>query len=382
MLRADMTMMGVEAHWRTRWMMSLPSMSGRPRSSRMQSGQWDAAISKALPDAKTVEKILNKYLKEAIVLIEKAEKSEGTLSVGDVSADYTVLKATIDPDTAAKIVEKLAPELKADPDIKKIILDVAAAAGEDGEAKYKEFTDKLDEYISDPNKIKETVKRDIVSSVYLDKDSQVHGRVLDNGEKKIELLMPETDGNFGLLLRTTESGSEKLQLQGSGKRSGDKLTGDLDLAVEGEYYGVLALDGFDIEKAKDGYFIGGMDLRPSASVWSKLAESLAESGRELPESVRSILETLVFHLDMNTGKDKADIKLTVSNGSAKFITVAADTEKSAAKALTPLTGVESSEWLGDITGEKLGKIVESLGKAGVPQAYTDLLNSLLEDTFG
>ena len=125
-----------------------------------------------------------------------------------------------------------------------------------------------------------------------------------------------------------------------------------------------------------------MDLRPSASVWSKLAESLAESGRELPESVRSILETLVFHLDMNTGKDKADIKLTVSNGSAKFITIAADTEKSAAKALTPLTGVESSEWLGDITGEKLGKIVESLGKAGVPQAYTDLLNSLLEDTFG
>ena len=76
-----------------------------------------------------------------------------------------MLKATIDPDTAAKIVEKLAPELKADPDIKKIILDVAAAAGEDGEAKYKEFTDKLDEYISDPNKIKEKVKHDIVSTV-------------------------------------------------------------------------------------------------------------------------------------------------------------------------------------------------------------------------
>ena len=57
-------------------------------------------------------------------------------------------------------------------------------------------------------------------------------------------------------------------------------------------------------------------------------------------------------------------------------------EKSAAKALTPLTGVESSEWLGDITGEKLGKIVESLGKAGIPQAYTDLLDQLLEESFG
>ena len=98
--------------------------------------------------------------------------------------------------------------------------------------------------------------------------------------------------------------------------------------------------------------------------------------------MRSILETLVFRLDLNTGKDKADVKLTVSNGSAKFITIATETEKSKAKAITPLTGVESSEWLGDITGEKLSKIVESLGKAGIPQAYTDLLDQLLEESFG
>ncbi len=109
---------------------------------------------------------------------------------------------------------------------------------------------------------------------------------------------------------------------------------------------------------------------------------MAESGTELPESIRSILDTLVFRLDLNTGKDKADVKLTVSSGSAKFITVATETKKSAAKAITPLTGVESSEWLGDVTVDKLQKIVESLGKAGIPQAYTDLLDQLLEESFG
>ena len=339
-------------------------------------------ISKALPDAKTVEKLLNKYLKEAVDLVEKVDKSEGTLTVDGVAADYTVLKSTIDADAAVKIVQKLGPELKEDKDIRKIIVDVAAAAGEDGEAKYKEFTDKLDEYINDPEKVKESFANDLVVTVYLDKNSAVHGRVVENGDKKLEVLMPEADGAFGLQLRYSEGGSEKFQLQGSGKRSGDKLTGDLDLAVEGEYYGVVGLDGFDIEKAKDGNFVGGLDLRPSASVWSKLTEKAAESGTEIPESVRSILDTLVFHVDLNTAKDKGDVSLTVSSGSAKFITLALSGTKSTAKQITPLTGVDSSEWLQDVSLDKLEKVVESLEKAGVPQAYTDLLDQELEDSFG
>ena len=339
-------------------------------------------ISKALPDAKTVEKILNKYLKEAVGLIEKVEKTEGTLAVGDVSADYTVLTATIDPDTAVKLVEKLGPMLKEDADVRKIIVDVTTAAGEDGEAKYQEFLAKVDEYVNDPNKIKENMEHDIAVSIYLDKNSAVHGRILDTGDQKLEMLMPEADGAFGLMLRYTDGGTEKFQLQGSGKRSGDKLTGDLDLAVEGEYYGVVGLDGFDIEKAKDGNFVGGLDLRPSASVWSKLTEKAAESGTEIPESVRSILDTLVFHVDLNTAKDKGDISLTVSSGSAKFITLALSGTKSTAKQITPLTGVDSSEWLQDVSLDKLEKVVESLEKAGVPQAYTDLLDQELEDSFG
>lgn len=339
-------------------------------------------ISKALPDAKTVEKLLNKYLKEAVDLVEKVDKSEGTLTVDGVGADYTVLKSTIDADTAVKIVQKLGPELKEDKDIRKIIVDVAAAAGEDGEAKYKEFTDKLDAYINDPEKVKESFANDVVVTVYLDKDSAVHGRIVENGDKKLEVLMPEKDGAFGLQLRYSEGGAEKFQLQGSGKRSGDKLTGDLDLVYEGEYFGVVGLDGFDIEKAKDGCFVGAMNIKPSASVWSKLTDKLEEDGDELPESIRSILDTLVFRVELNTAKDKADVKLTVTNGTDPFFTVSASSTKSSAKKITPLTGVESSEWAQDITLDQLEKVVASLEKAGVPQAYTDMLDQALEESFG
>ena len=87
-------------------------------------------------------------------------------------------------------------------------------------------------------------------------------------------------------------------------------------------------------------------------------------------------------MDLNTAKDKGDISLTVSSGSAKFITLALSGTKSTAKQITPLTGVDSSEWLQDVSLDKLEKVVESLEKAGVPQAYTDLLDQELEDSFG
>ena len=47
-LRAEMTMIGMRLHERTERMISLPSISGRPRSSSSRSGQCEAIISSAV----------------------------------------------------------------------------------------------------------------------------------------------------------------------------------------------------------------------------------------------------------------------------------------------------------------------------------------------
>ena len=330
----------------------------------------------ALPDDRLVGSVLEKYLSEAVDCIEDVEKDSGTLSTEGVSADYTVLTSTITPDTVVAIVEKLGPELKADKDIKKTILDIAAAAGEEGETKYKEFTDRIDELLEDPSQITEDMTDNIVMTVYLDKSGDVHGRVIEAGEHRIELLMPEKDGQFGLTLRYTNAGEERFSLSGGGKRSGDKLTGELDLTVQDEYYAVVALDALDVEKIKDGFLVGGVELRPTASLWEKVDEDGA-----LPESVRSLLESLVLRLDMNTSKDKAEISLSVTNGSEKFITIAVDGAKSGAKKLSPVDGAEPGDWADDITLDRLEKVVSSIEKAGAPTAYTDLLDDLLDSAF-
>lgn len=340
-------------------------------------------VMKALPDAKTVNKLLDKYLSEAVGCVENVNKEAGTLAAEDVSAEYTVLTATVTPETAVRIVEKLGPELKEDKDIRKVILDVAAAAEQDGEAKHREFTDKIDELLNDTSKITENMKDNIVVTVYLDKSGDVHGRIVDAGSRKLELLMPETNGQFGLTIRYTEEGAEKLLITGSGRRSGDKLTGDLDLSVEGEYYAVLGLDGFDIEKVKDGFLVGAIDVRPTASLWSKLTGKTEDGDGEskIPESLKGILDALVLRLELNTSKDKAAVTLILSNGSDKLITIALDGAKSSAKKISPVEGIEASDWASEITLDQLEKVVASIEKAGVPTPYTDLLDQFLDSSF-
>ncbi len=341
-------------------------------------------VSKAMPDAKTADKLLTRYLNEAIDCIEDVKRETGTLEAEGVSAEYTVLTSTITPETVVKIVEKIGPELKEDKDLRKIILDVAAAAEEEGEVKYKEFTDRIDELLNDTSKITENMTDNVVMTVYLDKNGEEHGRVIDAGSQKLELLMPEKGGQFGLTVRYTAEDGEQLLINGSGKRSGDKLTGDLDLNVKGEYYAALGLKGFDIEKAKDGFLVGGIEVRPTASLWSMIREKAADEDGDskIPEALNAILDTLVFDFELDTSKDKAAVTFTLTNGKDKLITIAIDGKKTSAKKISaPADGVESSVWAQSITLDTLEKVVASMEKAGVPTAYTDMLETALEDSF-
>ena len=55
--------------------------------------------------------------------------------------------------------------------------------------------------------------------------------------------------------------------------------------------------------------------------------------------------------------------------------------RKAAKKISAVEGVEPSDWAGDVTLDKLEKVVASIEKAGVPEAYTDLLDQALDNAF-
>ena len=333
-------------------------------------------IMKALPDGETADRLISKYLNEAVDMIEDVEKDSGTLTAEGVSADYDTLTVTIDADTLQAIAEKLIPEIKADRDIKEIINDVADAAEEDGGDSYDKFCDSMDDLLDKVTEFTDSMTDDIVMTVYLDNAGDVHGRRVTYDETVIELLMPEKGSDFGLRINVEASG-KPLLITGKGKRSGDKLTGTLELEFDDEYYCDIDLDGFDTEKLKQGYLNGGITLSPTASLWSLLEEQ-----EILPESVVSLIEDFSFRLDLDTSKSKAQITLTVLSGRDMFLTLSLDGTVAAGKNVSSVSGVEPQEWTEDISLDQLERVVSSLDRAGVPEAYTDLIDQLLDSYFG
>ena len=292
-----------------------------------------------------------------------------------VTADYTAMVTTIDAETMEAIVKKLGPMLKEDRDIKDLIINLMEAAGEDGQQSYDEFISSIDELLDDADDISEDMDDDIVMTVYTDNSGEVHGRTLEVGDIKVALLMPEKGGKFGLEVSFTESGEEMFRLLGSGTRKGSKLTGQMDLDIEGEFMGVIGLDEFDDERLEKGELSGAITFQPSAELLDML-------GSDIPDSLISILEDIEFRLDMETARDKFELALTASTNGKLLASVSVDGQTGGSKNVSRVSdSVEIEEWAEDITLDKLEKIVDSIERAGVPQAYTDLLDAYLDSAF-
>ncbi|MBE6909502.1 MAG: zinc ribbon domain-containing protein [Ruminococcaceae bacterium] len=338
----------------------------------MDMTQLDPAL-QALPDASVMEALLQKYLDAVVECIDDVEKSSGKLTAAGVTADYTVMTITVDGEAMQKIVETVGPMLKKDNDIKDIIINLSDAMEEDGQASYDEFIKEIDSMLDQSATIPEEMGDEtLVMTVYLDGSGEVHGRVFEVADTKVALLMPEKGGKFGVEVSYTDGGYEMLSITGNGTRSGDKLTGEMEVEADGEYIGILGLDGFDEKKLQEGCLVGAITFAPSSELIAAM---------DAPEELTGILEELVIRIDMDTARNKINGKLSLLSGSKMLISLSVECATGSGKAVNRVTGVEPEEWAEDITLDKAEKIVDSIERAGVPGAYTELLDQALEENF-
>lgn len=329
----------------------------------------------ALPEADVMEKLIEKYLNAALDCIENVEKTKDSLTVEGVTADYTAMITTIDGEAMEAIVKKVGPMLKEDKDIKEIIIGVMDAMEEDGEQYYNDFLDAIDEMLADADDISEDMTDDIIMTVYTDNSDEVHGRTLEFGDYEIKLLMPEKGGKFGLEVSYSEAGEEMFRILGSGTRKGSKLTGQMDLDIEGEFMGVIGLEEFDDERLEKGELSGAITFQPSAELLDMLSS-------DIPDALVSILEDIELRLDMETARDKFELALTASTNGKLLISASVDGQTGPNKNISRVSNsVAMEEWAEDITLDKLEKIVDSIERAGVPEAYTELLDMYLDSAF-
>ncbi len=188
--------------------------------------------------------------------------------------------------------------------------------------------------------------------------------MIDSQDFSYSLKFPQQGDKFGLELILGQ-GSEAMKLSGKGTKSGDKLTGDLDMESGGSFLGVLALDGFDKEKLKKGILSGAVEIRPSDALLNSSGGSSTISGA---------LRNLAIRLDMDTSRNKGKVTLTLLSDGETILSLGGKAENKSGGRVNPVTGTEMEEWSADMdTAGFLEKLVGSLEQAGVPDAYTSMI---------
>ena len=315
---------------------------------------------RSLPDKATVAKLIDKYLNLILDCAEEVEKDSEDLTAGGITMEVTALEVTADGPTLAKALENVYTEMKKDKDIKEIIVNTTKARGEDGNAAYEEFLKDLDEKLEDLDRVKEGDGFEM--TVYTDASGEVVGREVRTEDFTYSLKFPQQGDKFGLELMLGE-GSEGLQLKGKGTKNGDKLTGELDMESGGSYLGILALDGLDKEKMKKGVFTGAIEIRPS--------DAMLDTGSA---TASSLLRNLVLRIEMDTARNKGSVSFNIISDGKLLLSLGSRAESKSGGKVSTVKGIDMEEWSADLSASDfLNTLVDSLKKAGVPEAYTSMI---------
>lgn len=332
-----------------------------------------------LPDRKTVEKLLNRYGKLALECIDDVDINKDViLKAEGVSQKCTKLTATIDDDTLSDIIEAVLEQAKEDEDLEKLICSIADLDEYlDPEEVYKEFQEELDEslrYISVDTDMK------IKMIVWLDGKGEVRGRSIeiDDGDDKVtvEARMPQKGKNFGYRLLANADGTN-VSLEGTGKRSGDKISGDFQFKYNGAGIMDIEVDGYNTKKVREGYINGSFNVQPSSQLMSLI--SMADF-----TSVTSRMGKVSLGIDLESDKNKFGLGLQAIYDDEDLGTLHVDIETGKGKkasipkqknVIMAEDEEDAMDWYETIDWDKF---ISKLEKTELPSEIIDYLEDALD----
>lgn len=336
-----------------------------PYDYNSESMQQVEELLNVLPDEKVTQKLLCKYMECLVNSVDEVEETKETIQAGDVSQKVTALTAIIDGDTVITAGKDALTALKKDKDVKKIVEDICKL--DDIDSDYNEFVEAIDNAIEN---LEDTDGEDLFEEecefiLYVNNKSELAGIAFEYEDVKIEGYTAEKGSKIGTYLKIRASGVA-VSFEGSGKMSGDKISGDFDLKVAGIDIFTISLDKLDKEKLKDGVISG------------KATITLNEDIEDLPVDYTDVFSKFAFVIE---GKSKSidDVKekIVLEYDGKECAKIAYEVKETGAdKVSVPKNAVdvddydEAEKWR-----EKadIDKLIKSLEKIGVPDELTDMM---------
>ena len=346
-------------------------------------------IAQYMPASKDLDALLTKYIGIALDCVEDVDKDKDELKAGDISQKCTVLEVTYDAETVLAMAEAILNEALEDKDLEKVVKETLAVAEEFGEDV--DVDDAYDNLLETMEEALESVEdtsaddmgdAEILMVLYVNSKGEVVGRELEAPGMKMAFAMPKKGSDFGYeyVMEYEEYGETmKMTMEGEGKDKGGKLSGEFEVKYDTYALADVIIDGYDMDAAKEGKFIGSYTISLSES----LKKLMADYGGDA--AAVSMLMDYSLVIDMNITPDNAELAITVNDGEdmfAKLAVTGKDGKGSkvsvpSEKNVVDMTDSDDVEdWLDEVDWDKLLEKLED--KVGVEGDYVDALEDAID----
>lgn len=348
-------------------------------------------VIEALPSQDRIEKLISKYIAVATACVDDVNKKSATLKVEGVSQKCTALEVEVTPYLIVDMLEAILDEAKRDSELENLVVDIVDALGDvlgvDGDDVYKNFLDELESLCDELNdSLRDVDDNDVLLlTLYVDNKGGIIGRTLemedDYSTVEIAMLMTESGGEFGYELSMyVDNGwsAADIAVLGSGKKSGDKISGEFVLSNNDEDILVVTTEDLDTKSLKAGRLNGKF----SVSLTSDSAYMLA---REMGLSyIASVLEDLRLNISGKASENSFECTIGVAYHKKDMIsvTVAADSQKASSVKIPKSKEVifvenerDLEDWVDTIDWKKF---FSGLEKTDLPDFILDPLEDLCD----
>lgn len=359
---------------------------------------------KLLPDKKTVESLLNRYMTIVVENIDGVSEKKDTVKVGDIEQKCTAIRVKIKEKDLKKIAIAVLEEAKDDKELISLVTDFAVLGAkmegeEDVDAK--EFEEMFKEGIesalesaksaeddSDEEEDSDEEKSDeaIIMNVWVNGKGEVIGREFKmNDETVFVYKMPEKGGKFAFK-GVIYDGEDEYVLDGEGKKSSSSLTGDFAIKFKGEVYDwetgdykektqkyvEIKVDKFDTKKIKEGYANGSFTFKLSD-------EFISEAGMG---AAGVVIGNYEIKFDVKSNKDGGTAEIALMNKDDMFAKIILNAKIGSGKSASLPKGIlvedeeDLIEWAKTL---KFDKFIKKLEKAGLPVEIVEVIEEYCEE---
>lgn len=350
------------------------------------------SLTAAFPKAKTVEKLINRYLAIAVENVDSVKEDKGTIKVGDIEQKCTTIRVRIKEEDAYNIAKAILEEAKDDKELHNLIADFAVAAAEIEEEEMEKdevidmFVEEIENALDELEEIEEfDSEEELVMNVWVDNKGEVIGREIKLNDESFFSYKTAQKGNkfeFKAVLVSDPDYEEEIIFEGSGKKNSSTLNGEFVLKMKEEdktsKFLEVKVDDYKIKKAKEGFIDGSFTFSISD-------EFLREANAGMAAAIISDYE---LKFDIKSGKKDAMVAVSILDNEEMFAKLTVDAKIGSGKSAKLPKGIlvedeeDVMEWAETIDTDKFLKKIE---KSGLPveiveeiEDACDMLDEMLD----